>query len=127
MRISYCTDDCAFPHQTQSALAYFDLDQSDVASAGISLSRLNKFILGLSMTVGRRDLPDSQRSNASMTKLPKRDTIFRSWIAFCGNKILSFIYQRIVNRIGGSTDREKVNPFRQYFYLLYKRYLEYQI
>jgi hypothetical protein len=127
MRISYCTDDCVLPHQTQSALAVFDLNQSDVASTDISLSRLNKFILGLSMTVGRRDLPDSQRSNASMTKLPKRDTIFRSWATFCVNNILLFMYQRIANRIGGSTDRQEVNPLRQYFYLVAKHYVKYRI
>ena len=127
MRISYCTDDCVLPHQTQSALANFNLNQSDVASADISLSQLNKFILGLSMTVGRRDLPDSQRSNASMTKLPKRDTIFHSWIMFCVNNVLLFIYQRIANRIGGSTDRQEVNPFRQYFYLVCKHYVKYRI
>jgi len=38
---------------------------------------------------------------------------------------VQFICQKIAERLGGSTDRQKVNPFRQYFYLLYKRYLEY--
>ena len=127
LRITYCTDDGVLPHQTQSALAYFDLEQSDITNAGIPLSRLNKFILGLSMTVGRRDLSDSQRSNASMTKSPKRETKLRSWTTFWVNKILIIIYSRIANRIGGSTDRQKKNPFRQFFYLFYKRYLEYQI